>query len=177
MTTYRKSRKGNGAHATRGFTLLIAVLVAGIVLSIGLAILNLTIKEFTLSSIVRESQIAFSAADAGMECALYWDGLPRDRFNTGAAPATISCGGADVSEYGGGSTALVGGNSYGVPNEFEVRWGTPEVCARVEVTKHDDGTLGTCPAGVTCTVVVSRGYNTCDVNHPRAVERALRARY
>src|SRR3989338_9684883 len=57
----------------KGFTLLIALLVIGIILAIGLSILNITLKEFILSGIARESAIALGAADAGMECALYWD--------------------------------------------------------------------------------------------------------
>ncbi|MEK7134342.1 MAG: pilus assembly PilX N-terminal domain-containing protein [Patescibacteria group bacterium] len=57
----------------RGFVLPLAVLLAGILLSIGLAIFSITLKELTLSSSGRESQIAFFAADAGTECALYWD--------------------------------------------------------------------------------------------------------
>jgi hypothetical protein len=56
-----------------GFALLFSVLTASLVLSVGLAILNLTLKEFVLSSQIRDSQFAFYAADAGLECALYWD--------------------------------------------------------------------------------------------------------
>ena len=43
----------------RGFVLPLAVLLAGILLSIGLAIFSITLKELTLSSSGRESQIAF----------------------------------------------------------------------------------------------------------------------
>jgi hypothetical protein len=44
-----------------------------LLLSLGLAIFNIIIKELIISSTIRDSQIAFSAADAGAECALYWD--------------------------------------------------------------------------------------------------------
>ena len=67
----------NRIRATKGgYTLIIAIFVAGIVLAIGAAILNLTVREFILTGIARESVIALSAADAGLECAHYWDRSP-----------------------------------------------------------------------------------------------------
>ncbi len=57
----------------RGFTLFYAVLVASLLLALGLAIFNITYKELILSSGARESAVAFYAADAGLECALFWD--------------------------------------------------------------------------------------------------------
>lgn len=57
----------------RGFTLFYAVLVSSLLLAIGLAILNITFKEFVLSSGARDSETAFYAADTALECALYWD--------------------------------------------------------------------------------------------------------
>ena len=56
-----------------GIALFISVIVASVVLSLGLFMANIYIKEIILSSSARESQIAFFAADSGMECALYWD--------------------------------------------------------------------------------------------------------
>ncbi|MCI0619669.1 LamG domain-containing protein [Candidatus Wolfebacteria bacterium] len=56
-----------------GFALLFAVLTASLVLSIGLTIFNITLKEFILSSQIRDSQFAFYSADTGLECTLYWD--------------------------------------------------------------------------------------------------------
>lgn len=57
----------------RGFTLFYAVLVSSLLLALGLAIFNITYKELILSSGARESATAFYAADAGLECALFWD--------------------------------------------------------------------------------------------------------
>jgi hypothetical protein len=57
----------------QGFTLLYSVLISSLLLSLGLAVFNIIIKELVISSTIRDSQIAFSAADAGAECALYWD--------------------------------------------------------------------------------------------------------
>ncbi len=62
--------KNNGE---KGFALLFAVLTASILLSIGLSIFNISLKELQLSTASRDSQVAFYAADSARECALYWD--------------------------------------------------------------------------------------------------------
>lgn len=58
---------------TGGFTLFYAMLISSLLLSVGLAIFNITYKEFILTAGVRESEGAFYAADSALECALYWD--------------------------------------------------------------------------------------------------------
>ncbi len=60
-----------------GFTLFYAVLMASLLLAIALAVLNISFKEFTLSSGARDSNVAFYAADSALECALYWDNTTR----------------------------------------------------------------------------------------------------
>ena len=57
----------------RGFTLLIAALVASIVLTLASAIFDIAQKQVTLASLSQQSQYAFYAADTAAECALYWD--------------------------------------------------------------------------------------------------------
>ena len=179
-------------HGRRGFTLLIAILVVGIVLAIGLSILNITLKEFLLSGIARESVIALNAADSGMECILYWDRSSEgDKFDVVGEPtapppgSTITCMGRPPIATGGGVS--------GIPQtSFQFSWGLPAVCAKVEVTKYYNpsasvpmegmcsGVPCTCPMGVECTRVISLGYNkACSqiVSDPRTVERGLRARY
>jgi len=66
-----------------GFTLLFAVLVGSLLLTIGVAIFNITIKEVILSSQARESQFSFYSADTGLECAFFWD-KQHPGFTTGA---------------------------------------------------------------------------------------------
>ncbi|MEK7606341.1 MAG: LamG-like jellyroll fold domain-containing protein [Patescibacteria group bacterium] len=60
-------------RVSRGFTLFYAVLVTSLLLALGLAVYNITLKELILTSDARESQNAFYAADTALECALYWD--------------------------------------------------------------------------------------------------------
>lgn len=62
----------------KGFTLLYAVLVSSIVLAASLSIINIALKQHKLSALSRESQVAFYAANTGVDCALYWDVKGRD---------------------------------------------------------------------------------------------------
>ena len=57
----------------RGVTLLLAVLVSSIALSVGVGIFSLLFSELEISGSVKDSVSAFYAGDSGLECALYWD--------------------------------------------------------------------------------------------------------
>lgn len=59
--------------SSRGFTLLIAIIFMSVMLSFGLALGALAYKQAVLASSAVQSQYAFYAADAGLECALYAD--------------------------------------------------------------------------------------------------------
>src|SRR3989338_4082828 len=148
-----KQRKSASTHNT-GFVLLYAVLVASIALSIGLSLYGITIKELIISSSSRDSQLAFYAADAGTECALYWD-IQEKAFSTTTPTNTITCA---------GSSMVVGG---GTISDFSLPALPNGACASVNVNKSSPSQ----------TVVVSRGYSTCDLDDPRRVERALRVTY
>lgn len=74
----------------KGFTLLLAALIASIVLSLGVSIAGLIQKELILSSTGRDSQFAFYAADSGAECALYWD-VRKRVFSSASPPSDIAC--------------------------------------------------------------------------------------
>ncbi len=69
----------------RGFTLFISLIVSGLILAIGFSIGNIILKELSLGSSGKNSQIAFYAADSAAECALYWD-----RKNADGTPLDIS---------------------------------------------------------------------------------------
>lgn len=166
------SRKGNlGADGvapgsshpeadSRGFTILLAALVSSVVLALGVAVFQIAYKQLTLSSIGRDSQHAFYAADTGAECALYWDA----RFDYFASPPpTIDafCGGGNqpLSVSGRGTNSM----SF----EFEPQ----SRCVRVRVTKSD-----THPR----TVIVADGYSApclTILENPRTLQRTIRIQY
>ena len=163
-----------------GFTLLVASLIASLMLVVGLAIFNITFKEVQLTATSRDSQLAFFAADMGMECALFWDvthtGFSDTVFATsstylGAASGSgIRC--ADILDI---STVWITADPpYNHPPPTVDAATTTftltldETCAKVTVAKFG------LPSR---TKIESRGRNTCDTAHPRRVERALRATY
>jgi hypothetical protein len=83
----------------RGFTLLLAALVAAIALSLGTSIYEIAQKEVALSSIGRDSQFAFYAADTAAECALYWDSR-FNYFSTTTPSTSASCDGQTLTVSG-----------------------------------------------------------------------------
>lgn len=172
---------------TRGFTLLIAVITASIVLTMGMSILNITLKEFLLSGAIRDSEMAFYAADAGIECVMYYDqSTAGGKFAIGAPePQTLpalTCGGQSFTiSYPSGNDA---NSTIGSGEQIQLEatlggGGNPNICTRAVITKTSGGT---CPAGAVCTEIVSSGYNrSCATvsagTDPRIVERRLRTRY
>jgi len=81
-------------HYNKGYTLLFAVLVATLVLSIGLYILSVSRKQFILSEAARDSMNAFYAADSGLSCALslrddIWTSVQNSLALSGSLPHFI----------------------------------------------------------------------------------------
>lgn len=157
MRDTKNTRPRGGAR--RGFTTLFAVITASLLLAIGIAIFNITYKELLLSSTARESQFAIYAADSGVECALYWD-LKQNAFATGTSPRALSCASQNIPYNTYPSLPATTTFSFPFPAEG--------YCVEVEIGKY---------ANPSRTLLLSRGYNTCDANNPRRVERALRAFY
>lgn len=159
----------------KGFTLLIAALIASIVLALGASIFSLAQKEVTLSSIGRDSQFAFYAADAAAECALYWD----FRFNyfatsTPAGVADPTCDQDALNASGRSETY-----PYTMTSERMdlFRDATPigDFCAQVSVTKSLDPSTGSLR-----TLIHADGYSTScasvDTN-PRTLQRSVELHY
>jgi Tfp pilus assembly protein PilX len=160
---YFKIRRNNG------FTLLLASLLAGLLLIIGLGIFNIVVKELSLTSSAKDSESAFYSADSGIECVLYWDTKIGNTFATSSVSdppiPPINCAGEDIS-----ATWVISGAT---PNRaittFDLDF--PEggtQCVIVTVSKTNSGAD---------TTVLSRGYNTCDVTNPRRVERGIQVSY
>ena len=152
LLTKKNKKNINGNH-NNGFTLLMATLISSLVLSLGISIFNIVIKELTLSSYGRDSQFAFYAADTGAECALFWD--IKERAFATSSVSTIECNGQTIQGVGGS------GNS-----TFTLNFPPETYCAVVDVIKNDGNTT-----------VESRGYNTCESSSPRRVERGIRITY
>jgi hypothetical protein len=87
------------SSSKRGFTMLLAALIAAIVLALGSSIYSIARKQVTLSSIGRDSQFAFYAADTIIECVLYHDVQNRAFAATSGAPYanSILCDEVDIT--------------------------------------------------------------------------------
>lgn len=150
----------------RGFTLLIAVVLTSVLLSVGLALLDIALKQVTLSSTARQSQYAFYAADSAMECALYWD-QQENAFGYGTPLTSINC--ATVS------MAVTSSISAGMQtSEFSVPC-PGGVSATVKVYKS--GGSATCNAGTARSCLYASGYNVCSATDPKRIERGLKVFY
>jgi Tfp pilus assembly protein PilX len=165
------------AKKNRGFTVLFAVIVSALILAIGISIANITLKQIRISSLGRESQIAFYAADSGSECVIYYD-LVEQAFGTSSLsggatlPSTINCFGQEaVVIFDPTGTA----NSQNATSTVDIRDTTSAtgLCARVEIGKHDTNGDGYSDR----TVILSRGYNVCENDPQRLLERGIRIRY
>lgn len=169
----------------RGFTLLIAALVASIVLSLGASIYTIASKEVALSAIGRDSQFAFYAADTAAECALYWDARSDINPHTFATSSNssissvctssqcpLSCNGVTASSPNVTETASAATTTYELDSLFSSKY-----CADVTVAKYYDPS-----AKAEHTDVTANGYNvncTTLVNAPNAaaLQRSVELHY
>jgi hypothetical protein len=134
----------------KGMTLLLAVFVSSLSLTLGFGIFTLLFSEVQFSGTAKESMVAFYAANSGVECAIFWD-LQRNAFDTSSV-SSITCNAASFT---------VGG-----PSGFS-RFTIPfsdGSCVTVEVTKSLN------------TVIEAQGKNIC-ANSPKTVQRGLKMTY
>jgi hypothetical protein len=100
----------------KGVVLLIAVIISSLVLVLGIGILNILTKEIVLSSLGKNSRTAFFAADAGIECAMYWDLISivgsENGVNPSLYPASVFATSTDMLN------GFLTGTFYGVGGEL-----------------------------------------------------------
>lgn len=161
-----------GFYRRAGFTLLLAALVSSIALSLGASIYAIAHKEITLSSISRDSQFAFYAADTAAECALYWD-IRYDYFATSTPPGvTPTCDGMNPAP-----TITPPSATYPYTQSFQLSLFAPDrdYCAEVAVTKSIDAVTGALK-----TQIHADGYSVaCDaiLTSSRALQRSVELNY
>jgi len=166
----------------QGFVILFAMLISSIILLMTSGIFNVVQKQVILSSYARESQRAFYAADAALECALSYDigpGREGTAFpvitgnEENQAPGSIRCGGSDLS--------VIDLGEIGEAQFFSFRYYNPsdEVgCAYILVKKTEEG-------GFYDTQITAAGFNSCigevikapNFDDPTLLERRLSITY
>lgn len=80
----------NNTKKDGGFALLITIITLSVVVAVTLSIVELSLMQLKLSVDSKDSEIAFHAANAGLECARYTRRIQSDQFETGAN-ATFNC--------------------------------------------------------------------------------------
>ncbi|MBU6491040.1 hypothetical protein KGQ25_02730 [Patescibacteria group bacterium] len=171
-----KTKHKNGP-VSRGFTLLIALIFMSVMLTMGLALGSLGYKQQVLASSAVESQYAFYAADAALECALYADQQQNlFAFNNYSSPGALACDGS-MTTIGSGP----GPNCYDQPSclsewvsSTRLSLDSGKRCADVTVYKPSSSTnttyLFSQGYDVSCSTVASPG-------GARFVSRGLSAHY
>lgn len=173
--------------ASRGYTLLFAVLTAALVLGVAVFIVSISTKQFELSASARNSMYSFYAADSGVECisGAFTNLLPGTEISTSSG-AVLSCNGATSPAIPFDQLASVPAGLEGVfstavypyiyRSQPGLNFATPGGTC-VVITIYD----GYSSTGDHYTLAESRGYNHCvaathipDTTVPNTVERALR---
>ncbi len=193
-------------NTKKGFALLLAVLVAGVVLSITYLMFSINLKQLSLATAGTNSQYALYAADTGIECALFADNKLQNEFVT-VGDASDGAGDITATQSPGNLFSFTC-NSLGVAHEtllansgsgwvvangitysnnvyvttFDVGGGSSP-CAAVTVSKYilrvpNDPNNPSGPyTEYGKTKIESRGYNTCTPTDPQRVERGLEVYY
>lgn len=165
-----------------GFALLLTLLVVTVLISIGLSVLTLSIQQVRLASTARDSEIAFQAANAGMECAHYWRRRAAGEMEQGDNDVSIGCFLQTQEIDSTTLTGVTGGSAY--EYQYQFTWGTPARCSVVTtivgvadlpgsglvipnmttlLPGFPDGPTKECEPGTRCSVISVEGYNrSCD---------------
>jgi hypothetical protein len=177
---FTKSLKILGCEG--GYSLIFSILISATLITIGAAMANMALKEFNLVATARASQVAFYAADAGTECALYYDvkeSAFQEPYQYKNDIFYIKCKYVDVAVNVGPIEDIAGNKRVINTFQFDFNGG----CANVAVTKTDfandewDAVAEPDGYGVR-TTIDSRGTNVpCSADGSVIkVERALRVR-
>ncbi|MDB4984362.1 MAG: seg [Patescibacteria group bacterium] len=161
-------------EAHKGFVILFTVLISAIILMIGFGIFSIATRETILSGTAREAQFSFYAADAGVECALY--------FQTHSNVLHAGTGFPGVSTNDWPSCGTTGNQINGAGDP-----GTASNPARFDIMV--DATQKTCAHVIVYDPtsserrIISQGYNICALDasgvahpvtsNPLLVERVL----
>ncbi len=156
---------GRGS-SSRGFTLLVSIILTSVVLAISLALTDVAYKQVILASTAKQSVFALYGADSAVECALYWD-QKKNAFSYSAPLTSIVCNGQTMTF----ATA---------PNSTTVDAGTGIRTTTLYLPCASGGTLAVMNIYKSSTGVTSiygNGYNTCNAADPQRIERGLKVGY
>lgn len=155
----------------KGFALLFSVLLASFLLTIGLSIFSIALKELAISTAARQSVRAFFAADSGRECAIYWDIKAGVVTSKNRGGEKIKCWDSEITMTSGNENgpwySTIPSSITDDPSDNVFLTDDGQANFNVEITKTETGNN-------IITTIISRGY---DSDSDDRVERAIRQTY
>ena len=91
--TKEKINKNLREHNNRAFAVLFAILLASFLITLGISIFSISMREVQINASARDSKVAFYAADSAYDCAMYWDvknGVFPECFNDDCSKVSIN---------------------------------------------------------------------------------------
>lgn len=166
--------KARNKKPESGFTLLIAAIFMSVMLSFGVALGSIGYKQQVLASLAIESQYAFYAANAALECVL-WADRQQGLFTSDTPPSSappVYCDGNTNVYPPAFPNGIVSSNADRWVMEERFSLDNGKHCADVVIYKS--------PPGGDLTYVFSQGYNvSCSAvqSGTRFVARGLSTHY
>ena len=188
-------KTSNSQPQPAGFALLISLIVVGVVITVGLSVLDISITQVRLADNAEQSEIAFNAANAGVECAQFWSRTATTSMFTGFGGGNVivdasgnspECFGVSASNRNTdalttGAGEITGiGEAYVVDYEFDWSGGTPR-CTKIRTlainanSPGDDLTVNNVPSHITeypSTNFTCTGGSRCTILSVRGYNRA-----
>ncbi|MCX6754254.1 MAG: hypothetical protein NTU81_00260 [Candidatus Nomurabacteria bacterium] len=153
-----------------GYAILFTVVIVSAIAVISAGLSSTAYKQLILSSLAKDSQTAFYQADSADDCALYADRVeraitPTNLFTVGGG--AFACGNQNSILTAGGSEGDEFGNTFTTDTIYPSDETSLSPCFRIEISKTTN------PVGLIKTKISSKGYNLCDKNNIRTVEREI----
>lgn len=158
----------------QGFALIITLVVVSIILAIGLSLLFVTTKQYLLTVTASQSELAFQAAQIGLECMRWHRAQPAtlDTLLQANGAPVLGCAGV-TTPYDSSASTVYSNNGRFFYNYLYMYNISNNRCVSTNMYLADfreatsDFTLPdvdfTCRAGTICTAIFSGGFNRpCD---------------
>jgi hypothetical protein len=153
----------------RGLTLLVSIILTSVILSVSLALFDITYKQVVLASSAKQSQIAFYAADTALECVLYWD-QQKDAFDYNATTylsSGITCNNLTIVPANAPNSTTQDTSAGIRTTVLYILNASGGTTGKVTIYKKNTG----------ATTIFANGYSTGNTTDPRRIERGLTVTY
>jgi hypothetical protein len=155
----------------KGYAIMFTVILVSIISLIGIGLANTTYKQLMLSSGARDSQLAFYMSDMATECALYADNSQEKILEQLAFSCGVKSNG-DSYDLTISYTDSVDDRNYVLTPDNE---NSIEPCFRINIEKKNNNS--TDPSKIIETTIEASGYNICNLDNKRTVERTIQVKY